>query len=104
MRKENFYDVDIEEVGKISLASSQLQVFFSFLALNIPEGRTPINVLRDTWEAVVIYSFLMLILEYMGGEHLCLNSTHFLSSYFSIKNLLFLEIAQPEQYMNMLIM
>ncbi|CAD7955774.1 unnamed protein product [Amoebophrya sp. A25] len=56
------------------LLITPIVVFFSFFALTFPEGRFPINVLRDTWEAVVIYSFLMLILEYMGGEHLCLNS------------------------------
>lgn len=29
---------------------------------------------RDIWEAIVIHSFLQLIVEYMGGEHLCLYS------------------------------
>lgn len=48
--------------------------FFSFLALAANDIRFPLSVLRDMWEAVVVYSFLMLILEYMGGEHLCLNS------------------------------
>lgn len=33
-----------------------------------------VRSVRDVWEAVVIYSFLTLIVEYMGGEHLCLNS------------------------------
>eukprot|EP00929_Paragymnodinium_shiwhaense_P056868 TRINITY_DN28470_c0_g1_i1.p1 TRINITY_DN28470_c0_g1~~TRINITY_DN28470_c0_g1_i1.p1 ORF type:complete len:537 (+),score=96.92 TRINITY_DN28470_c0_g1_i1:125-1735(+) len=33
-----------------------------------------VRTVRDIWEAVVIYSFLTLIVEYMGGEHLCLHS------------------------------
>eukprot|EP00392_Amoebophrya_sp_AT5.2_P012595 g12702.t1 len=56
------------------LLITPIVVFFSFLALLFPDGRYPISVLRDFWEAVVIYSFLMLVLEYMGGEHLCLSA------------------------------
>lgn len=33
-----------------------------------------VRSVRDIWEAVVVYSFLSLIIEYMGGEHLCLQS------------------------------
>lgn len=33
-----------------------------------------VRSVRDVWEAVVIYSFLTLIVEYMGGEHLCLQA------------------------------
>lgn len=33
-----------------------------------------VSAVRDVWEAVVIYSFLTLVIEYMGGEHLCLHS------------------------------
>lgn len=33
-----------------------------------------VQAIRDLWEAVVIYSFLTLIVMYMGGEHLCLHA------------------------------
>ena len=53
-----------------------IYVFFSFLCLSVGrgDGRSVMLVVRDAWEAVVLYSFLMLILEYMGGEHQCLSS------------------------------
>mmetsp|Transcript_177844 Transcript_177844/g.570400 ORF Transcript_177844/g.570400 Transcript_177844/m.570400 type:complete len:502 (+) Transcript_177844:93-1598(+) len=45
------------------------------LGLSISEsGAFLVRSVRDIWEAVVIYSFLNLIIEYMGGEHHCLQS------------------------------
>lgn len=45
------------------------------LCLSIGEfGCFFVSSVRDVWEAVVIYSFLTLIIEYMGGEHMCLHS------------------------------
>jgi hypothetical protein len=46
----------------------------SFLCLVAPSICFTVRCFTDIWEAVVIYSFLMLIIEYMGGEHLCLTA------------------------------
>eukprot|EP00747_Dinoflagellata_sp_TGD_P222978 gnl/TRDRNA2_/TRDRNA2_94642_c0_seq1.p1 gnl/TRDRNA2_/TRDRNA2_94642_c0~~gnl/TRDRNA2_/TRDRNA2_94642_c0_seq1.p1 ORF type:complete len:235 (-),score=20.33 gnl/TRDRNA2_/TRDRNA2_94642_c0_seq1:6-710(-) len=45
------------------------------MCLSLPESACFfVRSVRDVWEAVVIYSFLTLIVEYMGGEHLCLHT------------------------------
>merc|ERR1719217_427238 len=49
-------------------------VIGSFLCLVAPDICFTVTCLRDIWEAVVVYSFVMLIIEYMGGEHLCLTA------------------------------
>ncbi len=36
------------------------------------DGAIVALILRDAYEAFVVYSFLMLILEYAGGEHSCI--------------------------------
>jgi len=52
-----------------------LYAFSAALCLSMDEnGCFFVQSVRDIWEAVVIYSFLTLIIEYMGGEHLCLHS------------------------------
>jgi len=52
-----------------------LYAFSAALCLSMTESACFfIRSVRDIWEAVVIYSFLTLIVEYMGGEHLCLHS------------------------------
>lgn len=52
-----------------------LYAFCAALCLCMEESAClMVRSVRDIWEAVVIYSFLTLIIEYMGGEHLCLHS------------------------------
>jgi len=46
---------------------------FSFFSLLWPEQMVYFELIRDIWEAVVIYSFLNLMLEYCGGENSCLS-------------------------------
>lgn len=45
----------------------------SWFSLVFPEGATFLDSVRDVWEAFVVYSFLMLMLEYCGGENNCLS-------------------------------
>mmetsp|Transcript_68351 Transcript_68351/g.164005 ORF Transcript_68351/g.164005 Transcript_68351/m.164005 type:complete len:627 (-) Transcript_68351:64-1944(-) len=52
-----------------------IYAFCSALCLSMRESSCFfVTAIRDIWEAVVIYSFLTLIVEYMGGEHLCLHT------------------------------
>lgn len=52
-----------------------LYAFSAALCLSLEDsGCFFVKCVREVWEAVVIYSFLTLIIEYMGGEHLCLHS------------------------------
>eukprot|EP00820_Chromera_velia_P023745 Cvel_32290.t1-p1 / transcript=Cvel_32290.t1 / gene=Cvel_32290 / organism=Chromera_velia_CCMP2878 / gene_product=Transmembrane protein 184A, putative / transcript_product=Transmembrane protein 184A, putative / location=Cvel_scaffold4992:926-1978(-) / protein_length=351 / sequence_SO=supercontig / SO=protein_coding / is_pseudo=false len=44
---------------------------FSCIAMMLPPARFWVMCLYDVWEALVIYSFLMLILQYCGGENEC---------------------------------
>eukprot|EP00927_Polykrikos_kofoidii_P005844 TRINITY_DN12333_c0_g1_i1.p1 TRINITY_DN12333_c0_g1~~TRINITY_DN12333_c0_g1_i1.p1 ORF type:complete len:599 (-),score=97.41 TRINITY_DN12333_c0_g1_i1:141-1937(-) len=54
---------------------SPIYAFSGALCLSMEAGACFfVASVRDIWEAVVIYSFLTLIVEYMGGEHLCLHS------------------------------
>ncbi|CEM30193.1 unnamed protein product [Vitrella brassicaformis CCMP3155] len=46
----------------------------SVLSLSFPRAHLYFDTLRDIWEAVVIYCFLVLILEYCGGESGCVTS------------------------------
>lgn len=46
---------------------------FSFMSFIFVEARPLFESLRDVWEAVVVYSFLSLMLEYCGGENACLS-------------------------------
>lgn len=46
---------------------------FSFLTLLLPSRVVFFESFRDVWEAVVVYSFLTLMLEYCGGENSCLS-------------------------------
>jgi len=44
----------------------------TFISLTYPSGDFAVSTIRDIWEAIVVYAFLMLIMEYMGGEHGCM--------------------------------
>lgn len=46
---------------------------FSFLTLVFEDRSVYFESIRDVWEAVVVYSFLILMLEYCGGENACLS-------------------------------
>mmetsp|Transcript_19129 Transcript_19129/g.23482 ORF Transcript_19129/g.23482 Transcript_19129/m.23482 type:complete len:475 (+) Transcript_19129:81-1505(+) len=46
---------------------------FSLFSLFWPDNMVYFELIRDIWEAVVIYSFLNLMLEYCGGENACLS-------------------------------
>lgn len=51
----------------------------SWLAMAYPSSATVCHAIVDFWEALVIYSFFNLILEYVGGEHnwlLCVQQSH----------------------------
>lgn len=45
----------------------------AFLGFVAPSSEFVMSCVCDVWEAVVVYSFLMLIMEYMGGEHQCMS-------------------------------
>eukprot|EP00397_Hematodinium_sp_SG-2012_P023420 GEMP01024329.1.p1 GENE.GEMP01024329.1~~GEMP01024329.1.p1 ORF type:complete len:415 (+),score=61.92 GEMP01024329.1:60-1304(+) len=44
----------------------------AFLSFVAPSLEFVVLCVSDVWEAIVVYAFLMLIMEYMGGEHLCM--------------------------------
>jgi len=44
----------------------------AFISFVYPSGDMVVSAIRDIWEAIVVYAFLMLIMEYMGGEHGCM--------------------------------
>lgn len=46
---------------------------FSFLMILFIEERVWFDSMRDMWDAVVVYSFLGLMMEYCGGENACLS-------------------------------
>ena len=51
----------------------------SWLEIAYPNSATICHAIVDFWEALVIYSFFNLILEYVGGEHnwlLCVQQSH----------------------------
>ena len=45
---------------------------FSFLSLAAFSSRLYFETVRDIWEALVIYCFLVLVLSYCGGENACI--------------------------------
>ena len=51
----------------------------SWIVMGYPSSAIVCHAIVDFWEALVIYSFFNLILEYVGGEHnwlLCVQQTH----------------------------
>ena len=46
---------------------------FSFLVIIFIEESVWFDAMRDMWDAVVVYSFLGLMMEYCGGENACLS-------------------------------
>ncbi|CAK9001844.1 Transmembrane protein 184A [Durusdinium trenchii] len=46
---------------------------FSFLSLSISSAHVFIDIIRDVYEAFVVYCFLSLMLIYCGGENACLS-------------------------------
>jgi len=66
-------DLQTHIVRIVSVAP--IYAFSAALSLSMHEQAAFfIQSARDVWEAVVIYSFMTLIVQYMGGEHLCLTS------------------------------
>eukprot|EP00930_Biecheleria_cincta_P016316 TRINITY_DN13318_c0_g1_i1.p1 TRINITY_DN13318_c0_g1~~TRINITY_DN13318_c0_g1_i1.p1 ORF type:complete len:444 (+),score=78.93 TRINITY_DN13318_c0_g1_i1:61-1392(+) len=71
----NFSRPDLQPHVLRIILVGPIYAFSSSLCLSMQESACFfIRSVRDIWEAVVIYSFLTLIIEYMGGEHLCLHS------------------------------
>eukprot|EP01054_Gregarina_sp_Poly1_P008238 Gregarina_sp_Poly_1__8237@NODE_479_length_8056_cov_202_332958_g385_i1_p3_GENE_NODE_479_length_8056_cov_202_332958_g385_i1NODE_479_length_8056_cov_202_332958_g385_i1_p3_ORF_typecomplete_len393_score47_14Solute_trans_a/PF03619_16/2_7e66_NODE_479_length_8056_cov_202_332958_g385_i130514229 len=53
------------------LVIAPLYGIFSWLSLVLPSHFVIFDAVRDIWEAVVIYCFLALIMDYAGGELAC---------------------------------
>lgn len=71
----NFTRPDLQPHVLRIILVGPIYAFSASLCLSMHESTCFfIRSVRDIWEAVVIYSFLTLIIEYMGGEHLCLHS------------------------------
>ncbi|CAK9011115.1 unnamed protein product [Durusdinium trenchii] len=71
----NFTRPDLQPHVLRIILVGPIYAFSASLCLSVGESECFfIRSVRDIWEAVVIYSFLTLIIEYMGGEHLCLHS------------------------------
>ncbi|CAE7937668.1 Tmem184b, partial [Symbiodinium sp. KB8] len=71
----NFTRPDLQPHVLRIILVGPIYAFSASLCLSMSENACFfVRSVRDIWEAVVIYSFLTLIIEYMGGEHLCLHS------------------------------
>ncbi|CAJ1347407.1 unnamed protein product [Effrenium voratum] len=71
----NFTRPDLQPHVLRIILVGPIYAFSASLCLSMSESACFfVRSVRDIWEAVVIYSFLTLIIEYMGGEHLCLHS------------------------------
>ncbi|CAE8707516.1 unnamed protein product, partial [Polarella glacialis] len=71
----NFTRPDLQSHVLRIIVVGPIYAFSAALCLSLPDFACFfIRSVRDIWEAVVIYSFLTLVIEYMGGEHLCLHS------------------------------
>lgn len=71
----NYSRPDLQQHVLRIILVAPLYAFSAALCLSLEQSACIfVNAVRDIWEAVVIYSFLTLVIEYMGGEHLCLHS------------------------------
>lgn len=72
---KNFSRPDLQSHVLRIIMVGPIYAFGAALCLCLSEeGVFFVKSVRDIWEAVVIYCFLTLVIEYMGGEHMCLHS------------------------------